>query len=446
MLVESAFNFLDHRFLTTPERRHWTAQRLTPGLVTRLQEAKLASTVRYAAKHSKFYREQFQKHGIDPRRVRCHADLGGFFTTPEDLRERPVEDFLCAKPEFGFETTGTSMGINKRVYFSYAEMFDYGRDGAVGLYNLGLRADDVVADGFDYSFWNAPFTAYYSIMAVGAFHVIGAFVEPQEFYDRVKVYKPNVIMGVPTHLVRVTEVAERCGTWPVKLLFLGGENLSERTRQYMESVWRGAKVHLSYGQTEAFGMNGIECPEKGGYHLGVLSLASEIVRPDEEGYGELAYTTLNRKVMPLIRYRSADITRWAHDGSCQCGLRLMPRVSKIIGRSDELINCSMGNISPYWFEEMLRGVHEVTDDWQVFVRRGERDDRIEFHLELVNGGSEQQVKNLIFQNIEARFPDCWRYYQKRFFELDFQFHPPRTISDGRKLRRLIDARRNAWDQ
>ena len=445
-MLEGIFDFLDRRFLRTPENRLWMAQRLPPGLITRLQAGKFAATVRYAAQHSRFYQEKFREHGIDPAEVRTHADLGDFFTTPEDLRERPVEDFLCAKPEFGFETTGTSMGINKRVYFSYQEMFDYGRDGAVGLYNLGLRPEDVVADGFDYSFWNAPFTAYYSIMAIGAFHVIGAFVEPQEFYDRIKVYKPNVIMGVPTHLVRVTEVAERCGTWPVKLVFLGGENLSERTRQYMEGVWRGAKVHLSYGQTEAFGMNGVECPEKGGYHLGALALTSEILNPDEEGYGELAYTTLNRTVMPLIRYRSADITRWASDGECHCGLRIMPRIGKIIGRSDELINCSMGNISPYWFEEMLRGVPEVTDDWQVFVRRGDRDDRIEFHLELVNGASPENVKNLIFRNIESRFPDCWRYYQKRFFEFDFQFHAPRTISEGRKLKRLIDARRDAWNQ
>lgn len=444
-MLEQTFTALDRWLLRTPQRRLWVAQRLTPGLVARLQQAKFAGTVRYVAERSKFYREKFREYGIDPRRVRTHADLGNFFTTPEDLRERPVEDFLCAKPEFGFETTGTSMGINKRVYFSYQEMFDYGRDGAAGLYNLGLRSDDVVADGFDYSFWNAPFTAYYSVMAIGAFHVIGAFVEPEEFYERIKVYRPTAIMGVPTHLVRVTEVAEKRGIWPVKVIFLGGENLSERTREYMESVWKGAKVHLGYGQTEAFGMNGVECPRKGGYHLSALSLVSEIINPDEEGYGELVYTTLNRTVMPLIRYRSADLTRWAKDATCDCQLRLMPRIDKIVGRCDELINCSMGNISPYWFDTMLHDVGEVTHDWQVYVRRGDRDDRIEFHLELVNGGSEQRVKEQILRNIEERFPDCWRYYQKQFFEFDFQFHPPHTLNDGRKLRRLIDARRDAWN-
>lgn len=446
MSLERIFNWLDQQLLHSPERRLQIAGKLPSGSIRRLQQAKFRRLVRYANQHSKFYQEKFREYGIDVNKVNGHEDLGDFFTTPDDLRNRPVEDFLCARPEFGFETTGTSMGVNKRVYFSYKEMFAYGRDGAVGLANYGLTRDDIVADGFDYSFWNAPFTAYYSVMAARCFHVIGAFVEPQEFYDRVKIYRPTVILGVPTHIVRVTEVAEREGAWPVKFILLGGENLSERTRQYMESVWKGARVYLGYGQTEAFGMNGIECPQKGGYHVSGLSQVTEIYKPDEQGYGELVYSTLNREVMPLIRYRSADITRWANDGDCSCGLRRMPRTSKIIGRSDELINCSMGNISPYWFEEMLKDVHEVTDDWQVIVRRGERDDRIEFHLELRDGSTQEAVIQHIFANIQERFPDCWRYYQKRFFDFDFQFHPARTLSQGRKLRRLIDARLDAWDK
>ncbi len=444
MNLDSLFNAFDQHLLRTTASRVRVARLLRRPMVARLQRAKFQALVRHLGKHSKFYREKFREYGIQPNKVRCHADLGDFFTTADDLRQRPIEDFLCARPEFGFETTGTSMGVNKRVYFSYAEMVEYGRDGAVGLWNLGLRPDDVVADGFDYSFWNAPFTAFYTIQAMRAFHVIGAFVEPREFYERVRVYKPNVIMGVPTHMVRVTEVAEQEGVWPVKFLLLGGENLSERTRRYLESVWK-TKVYLSYGQTEAFGTNGIECPDKGGYHVSDLSLVTDIDQPDEEGYGEMVYTTLNRTVMPMLRYRSADITRWAADGDCNCLLKVMPRLAKIVGRSDELINCSMGNISPYWFEEMLRDIPQVTDDWQVVVRRGDRDDRIEMHLELRPGASAADVQEHLFRNIQERFPDCWRYYTKKFFEFDFQFHEPRSLAGGRKLRRLIDARTRSWN-
>ncbi len=446
-LLEPTFDWLDRNLLRSPAARLWIARHLTPGFISLLQASKFRRLVRYAARHSKFYREAFRQHGIDPKRVRCHADLGNFFTTPEDLKTHPIEDFLCAPGECGFETTGTSMGINKRVYFSYQEMFDYGRDGAAGLYNLGMRRGDVVLDGFDYSFWNAPFTAYYSLMPLRCLHVIGGFIEPQELYDRMKVYRPNVLLGVPTHMVRVTEVAEKNGAWPMKFMLLGGENLSERTRKYLESVWRGARVYLSYGQTENFGITGIECPEKGGYHVSGLSLVSEIIEPDENGYGEMAYSTLNRKVMPLIRYRSADITRWADNGTCTCGLKVMPRLDKVVGRTDELINCSMGNISPYWFEEILRDITAVSGDWQVIVRRGDRDDAIEMNLEPVNGANPQAIREQVLANIQARFPDCWRYYTKGFFALDIKFHPRHSLAgDGRKLRRLIDARRDAWNK
>lgn len=444
MNLDTVFSFLDHHLLRTPEQRAGIARRLSPGTVRRLQQAKFRQLVRYLAGHSRFYQRKFAEYGINPAKVRSHADLGDFFTTSDDLRNNPVEDFLCARPEFGFETTGTSMGVNKRVYFSYREMLEYGRDGAVGLWNLGLRPDDVVADGFDYSFWNAPFTAYYTIQAMKAFHVIAAFVEPREFYERVRVYKPTVIMGVPTHMVRVTEVAEQEGIWPVKFLLLGGENLSQRTRQYLESVWQ-TKVYLSYGQTEAFGANGIECPEQGGYHVSNLGLLCDIEHADEEGYGELVYSTLGRSVMPFLRYRSADISRWSRGPACNCVLKVMPRIDKIVGRCDELINCSMGNISPYWFEEMLRDIPQVTDDWQVVVRRGDRDDRIEFNMELRPGALPQAVQDQVFRNIQERFPDCWRYYTKRFFEFDFKFHEPRSLGGGRKLRRLIDARTKAWN-
>src|SRR6185437_12974124 len=154
MSLDSLFEFADHHFLHSPESRAKVARHLSRRTVNSLQKSKFRRLVRYLGQNSRFYQRKFREYGIDPRAVRSHADLGNFFTTAQDLRDNPVEDFLCARPEFGFENTGTSMGVNKRVYFSYREMSEYGRDGAVGMYNLGLRPDDVVADGFDYSFWN----------------------------------------------------------------------------------------------------------------------------------------------------------------------------------------------------------------------------------------------------------------------------------------------------
>src|SRR5205823_3708203 len=97
------------------------------------------------------------------------------------------------------------------------------------------------------------------------FHVEAGKISPADFYERARAYKPNVIFGEPSWLVRMSEVAQTRGTWPVKLLFGGGENITEEARQIVESVWN-APLYLSYGQTESFGTLGGECVRKDGYH------------------------------------------------------------------------------------------------------------------------------------------------------------------------------------
>src|SRR5262245_49819051 len=118
------------------------------------QRDKFRRLLRYVSERSPFYRRRFKELGIDIRSVRVPEDLGSFFTTPQDLRENPIEDFLCARPELGFETTGTTSTTSKRVYFSRREVADIGRDGALGLYNFGLRAEVRAVDAFDCSSCN----------------------------------------------------------------------------------------------------------------------------------------------------------------------------------------------------------------------------------------------------------------------------------------------------
>ena len=120
--------------------------------VPAIRRGKFRQLVRYVAEKSPFYRRRFRELHIDVRRLRTPEDLGDFFTPAQDLRDHPVEDFLCGRPELGFETTGTTAMTGKRVYFSRAEATAFGRDGAMGLYNLGLRAEDRAVDAFDYSF------------------------------------------------------------------------------------------------------------------------------------------------------------------------------------------------------------------------------------------------------------------------------------------------------
>lgn len=417
-------------------------QMIPADIVPQIQRAKFRRIVRYVAQRSEFYRRRFKELGIDPRAVRTPEDLGTFYTTAQDLREEPIEAFLCDRPEHAFETTGTTAKTSKRLYFSRKEVTDIGRDGALGLYNLGLRAEDRVVDGFDYSFWNAPFTLRASLDCLGCFHVTAAKIPPQEFYERAKPYRFTAICCEPSVLVVVSEVAKAKGTWPLKLMVVGGENMSEQTRRYVEAIWK-APVYMSYGQTETFGSIGVECPAQNGYHIDDFSLYCEIAEPGTDGFGELVYTILSRRVMPLIRYRSSDITAFLK-GSCTCALRISRRLAKIRGRTDEMVNCGMGNLSPWFFENLLEGLPQISSDWQVAVRRTGNYDTIEFRLELLPSAAEDGVSVAIQQRIEKRIPESWRNYQLGLFKLAFRFVAPGSLRRGRKLRRLLDERTTQW--
>ncbi len=424
-------------------RRSRLAAKIPPGLVPSIRRSKFRTLMRYVSERSPFYRRRFKELGIDPRGIRTPEDLGTFFTTAQDLRDHPVEDFLCGRPELGFETTGTTATTSKRVYFSRREASDMGRDGALGLYNLGLRQEDRVVDAFDYSFWNAPFTLRASLDRLGCFHVTAAKIPPAEFYDRVKPYAFNVMFVEPSWLVVLTEIARVRGTWPVKFFYVGGENLSEDTRRYIEAQWN-TRVYIGYGQTESFGQVGSECQVQHGYHVNDFNLYCEIVDQGEDGYGELVYTTLSRVVMPLIRYRSTDITAFIKE-PCTCTLKAARRIAKIRGRVDEMVNCGMGNLSPWFFEQLLDDLPAITRDWQVGVYRGANRDTIEFRVELRDPASADAVTAAIKDRVKDRIPDSWRNFELGLFEFAFKFTTPGALRTGRKLRRLVDERMKAWE-
>ena len=423
-------------------RRAALAARLPVSLAPAIRHAKFRALIRYVAAHSRFYQRRFRELGLDPHGIRTPDDLGAFYTTPQDLLDHPVEDFLCAHPELGFESSGTTATTTKRIYFSRREVRHMARDAALGLYNLGLRADDRVIDAFSYAFWNAPFALRAALDLIGCFHVTATRIPPADFYDRARPYGCNVMFVEPSWLVVLTEIACTRGTWPVKFIFVGGENMSEATRRYVEDAWR-TKVYLGYGQTEAFGQIGSECPAQHGYHLDDFNLECEVVDRGEDGYGELVYSTLSRRVMPLVRYRSTDITAFVPE-PCTCGLRITRRITKLRGRSDEMISCGMGHLTPAVFDQVLGDFPAIAREWQVGVLRAGNHDTIEFRIELTNGATPDVVTAAIKERVRDRWPDAWRNYQLKLFEFGFQFKPPGSLSGGRKVRRLVDERNKEW--
>lgn len=419
------------------ERANRLLGALPPSAIEAMQLARFRRVLRLAARSSAFYREQFRKRGIVVNRIRHPSELGDFFTTGEDLRAYGAEYFLAGHADTAFETTGTTSPVPKRAFFSQKEINEIGRTSALGLHFLGLRHSDRVMSAFDCSFWVSPVVVRSAFQYINCFHVEAGKIEPLEFYERALPYLPNVIFGEPSWIVRLSEIAETRGTWPVKFLFAGGENITETARMAVERIWK-APLYLNYGQTESFGAIGVECRQRDGYHRNDLNFIFEILEPDDEGYGELVYTTLTRDVMPLIRYRSTDITRIV-DEPCACGL-FARRIGKIRARADEMVVCGMGNVGPWVFAEVLGDVLQAGADWQAVIKSEGHRDLIEIHVELQELGHQQEIESKIRKNLRERFPDFWRNYEMRLYDLKIIASPRGSLRTGRKLKRVVDER------
>ena len=437
MLTRAIELFEGAALRTSPERAMRLLGSLPTSAIEAMQQARFRRTIRLAAEHSPFYREQFRKRGIDARRITHPSQLGDFYTTGEDLRSFGAEQFVIGRADTAFETTGTTSPLPKTVFFSREEVATMGRITAIWFSLLGLRPDDRVLSAFDCSFWVSPWVLRSGLEYLKCFHVEAGKIDPEHFYQRAKSYRPTVIFGEPSWIVRLSEIAERRGVWPMKFLFAGGENITEEARSLIERAWR-APLYLNYGQTESFGALGAECKLKDGYHRNDLYFFFELDNVGEDGYGEVIYTTLARDVMPLIRYRSTDVTRLL-DEPCDCGI-FAGRLAKIRGRCDEMVVCGMGNVGPWVFAEILRGVAGAEDEWQVVVKQEEQRDILELCLETTNGATQTDLQSAVLVNLRDRFSDFWKNYEMKLYDLRIVPCASGSLRNGRKLQRVVDKR------
>ncbi|MEO8481968.1 MAG: hypothetical protein ABI634_07135 [Acidobacteriota bacterium] len=423
---------------TSPQRAIELLGLIPARALEAMRRARFQRTLRIAAERSTFYREAFRHRGIDVRRIEHPSQLGDFCTTGEDLRSHGADAFVVGGADTAFETTGTTSPIPKRVFFSRREIVDMGRLSAIWLHLLGLRKDDRVVSAFDCSFWVSPYVLRSALDLIRCFHVEAGKIDAADFYERAQVYRPTVVFGEPSWIVRLSEVARGRGPWPMKFLFAGGENISEVSRRMVEETW-GAPLYLNYGQTESFGALGAECRLKNGYHRNDLYFFFEVPVADAEGRGEVVYTTLSDRAMPLIRYRSSDLSRLV-DSPCECGIS-MGRLEKIRGRCDEMVVCGMGNVGPWVFEEVLRDLTSVGGDWQVAVGHDGVRDSVTLHVELENAGGRSAVEAAVLTNLRDRFSDFWRNKEMRLYDFHVRVHPLGQLrGTGRKLRRVVDER------
>ncbi len=315
----------------------WAASCLgVPGLFNReiLEKRQLEllnEILRYAREKSGFYRERFPE-----KLVASFEEFAALpFTTPEDLRRRGYEMVCTGADEIGrivtlMETSG-SEGLPKRVYFTPED-----QERTIDFFHHGMLEFAVPGDrtlllfpGNSPGSLNVLLTEALSRMDVSA-RIFG-FPKPEDYagvLEEILSGRFNRIVGPPFTIAAIAAYSEKAGLTEkvadiVESVLLAGSFVSEEDCETIQRLWR-CRIDEEYGMTETGLGGGVGCTAGGGYHLWESDLYYEVIDPDtgtpvpDGTYGELVVTTLNRRAMPFIRYRTGDRSRIL-PGSCACG-------------------------------------------------------------------------------------------------------------------------------
>jgi len=306
-------------------------------VVREIQLRRLRKTMQYVNVYSPFYKNMFNRLGLQPKDIRVVEDLQKLpFTTDDDIRN--WRQFLCVPQDrltAVFATSGTT-GEPKRVYFTYREMQMLANLYALTLHMMHAgKFVGLIALPNRHGLWIGSAIAQRAIERAGGLPIPSGAEDTRETIQWMKRFEPNIIFSSPSYMAALTREAEQEGYRPeIDKVFTGGELLTGEHKKYLNEYWR-AEVYDSYGSTEIGGAQTLVLPSCCAFHFNDLHLITEIIdpvtgKPAEEG--ELVFTTLRREAMPLLRYRSGDRARWTE---CSCELPLV--AAKILGRTDKMM-------------------------------------------------------------------------------------------------------------
>lgn len=381
-----------------------------------LQLKRLKKTVRLAYKNIPFYQEHFSKLQIRPQDITSLKDIRKLpFTTREDLRAYYPFGMLAVTKEqvVRLHTSSGTTGKPKAIFFSKRDVDRAAELIARCLVMTGVAKDDVLQNMMTYGLFTGALVMHYGAEKVGVLVIPAGPGNTKRQISLMQDFRTTTLHITPSYALYLASVMHNEGLDPQKdftlrRAYLGSEPYSEETRKKIEKFFH-IDVYNSYGLSE---MNGpgvaFECKEKNGMHLWEDNFFMEIIDPDtgkplpDGEKGELVLTTLCREAMPILRYRTSDITTIL-PGRCRCG-RTHRRISRIIGRTDDMIIVRGVNIFPQQIERILMGVKAVAQNYQIVLESYDQMTvRVEIAKELFDGKVDHLInlKNDLTEKLRA---------------------------------------------
>ena len=359
----------------------------------KLQLERLQATVRHCM-NSPFYKQRFEKCGLKPEDIKSLDDIRKIpFTTKQDLRDTypfgmaSVPLTKCVRLHSSSGTTGNPTVI----LHTQKDLDEWANAVARCLWMVGLRPDDVFQNSSGYGMFTGGLGFQYGAERLGALTVPAAAGNSLRQIKFIKDFGTTAIHAVPSYVTRLYEVMREQGVDPrrdtkLKVLAIGAEPHSEEQRKRIEDML-GVKAYNSFGMSEMCGPGvGFECKEQNGLHFWEDYYIVEIVDPEtlepvpDGEIGELVLTTLNREAMPLLRYRTRDLTR-VLGRTCPCG-RNHIRLDRMKGRSDDMMVLRGVNIFPIQIEKILMQFEELANNYLITLTTDEDNDNMTVEVEL----------------------------------------------------------------
>ncbi len=362
----------------------------------KVQSERLIQTVKRVVDNVPHYNEKFKQHGVSVEDIKSVDDLSKLpFTEKKDFRDNypfglfavPQKQIVRFHASSGTTGKPTVVGYTKNDMDMWKEMI------ARIVTMAGLTDEDVAQISFGYGLFTGAFGLHQGLEHIGASVIPMSSGNTEKQIMIMKDFHTTALISTPSYALHMAEIAREMGVDPKKDLFLkwglfGGEGSTEAMRREINDAW-GLFATENYGMSELIGpgVSG-ECLALKGMHINEDHFIPEIINPDtgevlpEGAVGELVITAITKEALPIIRYRTSDITSLNYE-TCDCG-RTTVRMAKISGRSNDMLILGGVNIFPSQIEEVLFNVEGIGPHYQIKVFKQGYLDRIEVDVELID--------------------------------------------------------------
>ena len=361
-----------------------------------LQLASLQETVQRVYYKVPYYRAKMDEKGVKPQDIKTLKDLSKLpFTTKQDMRDTypfglfavPQEEIVRIHASSGTTGKPTVVGYTQKDLETWTDCVS--RIACMG----GASSKDVAQICFGYGMFTGALGLHYGLEKIGAAIVPSSTGNSEKQLMYMQDFKTSLLVATPSYALRLAEVARQNGIEPktdlhIKIALVGSELLTDALREEMQLAWgRDVLITSNYGMSELMGpgVSG-ECLEHCGMHINedyfipeiIDSQTGEVLPAGEKG--ELVITCIKKEGLPLIRYRTKDVTRLFYE-PCACG-RTTVRMENLSGRSDDMLKIRGVNVFPGQIEEVVLSEEELGPHYEIIVEREGYTDKLTVRVEL----------------------------------------------------------------